>query len=224
MSVGDAPAAPGLVSQYKNLLHHFVHQEGREEASTFWAGCGVVRRAVFLAAGGFDEFRWSRPAIEDIELGYRLRERGAHIRLAKDVQVKHLKHWTFAGLLSSDVRDRALPWARLLLERRSLHADLNIDTTGRLCAAIAWAGVAAAGLAPLAAGWLWWTAAAAAALLVLNGRLYRFFLRRRGTRFTLGAISLHWLYHLYCAAAAGAAAAAHFRRRLSLRAVPMEGP
>jgi len=238
-SYDDAPAAPGFVSQYKNLLHHFVHQHGREAAATFWAGCGVVRRDAFMAAGGFDETRWSRPAIEDIELGYRLRDRGARILLAKDVQVKHLKRWTFAALLRSDLRDRALPWARLLLERgalRSDHADragrassddlgdLNVDPTGRTCAAIAVSGAAAACLAPLAAGWLWVTAAAAAALLVLNRRLYGFFLRRRGALFALGAIPLHWLYHLYCAAAAAIAAAGHLGRRLRLgvRAVRAE--
>lgn len=249
-SYDDAPAAPGCVSQYKNLLHHFVHQHGRETAATFWAGCGVVRRDAFLAAGGFDEVRWPRPAIEDIELGYRLRDRGVRILLAKEVQVKHLKRWTLAALLRSDLRDRALPWARLLLERGSMLsvrsdlpgrsgrvggaggsdladlADLNIDPAGRACAAIAAAGAAAACLAPLGAGWLWVTAAAAAALLVLNRRLYRFFLRRRGPLFALGAVPLHWLYHLYCAAAAVIAAAGHLGRRLGLaaRAAPAEMP
>ncbi len=48
-SYDDAPAAPGLVSQYRNLLHHFVHQQGvfRDEirpAHTFWTGCGMIRR------------------------------------------------------------------------------------------------------------------------------------------------------------------------------------
>jgi hypothetical protein len=288
-SYDDAPAAPGFVSQYKNLLHHFVHQQGREAAATFWAGCGAVRRVTFLAAGGFDEVRWPRPAIEDIELGYRLRDRGARILLAREVQVKHLKRWTFAALLRSDLCDRALPWARLLLERRSLRfdrgeiqvpiagdlgllkaspgsppstldplpvrwnrrvptrrcggegdapspslrgrfvphlADLNVDLNGRACAAIAAAGAAAACLAPvvpLGAGWLWAAAAAAAvALLALNRRLYVFFLRRRGALFALGAISMHWLYHLYCAAAAAVAAAGHLGRRLGARATRAE--
>ena len=43
-SYDDEPGAPNLVSQYRNLLHHFVHQTGRTEASTFWTGCGAVRR------------------------------------------------------------------------------------------------------------------------------------------------------------------------------------
>jgi glycosyltransferase involved in cell wall biosynthesis len=28
------PSGPGLVSRYKNLLHHYIHQHGRPEAST----------------------------------------------------------------------------------------------------------------------------------------------------------------------------------------------
>ena len=69
--------APGLVSQYRNLLHHFVHQQGEFEGDirpvrTFWTGCGMIRREVFLAFGGFDPRLYPRPAIEDIELGYRL--------------------------------------------------------------------------------------------------------------------------------------------------------
>ncbi|MCZ6506425.1 MAG: glycosyltransferase family A protein, partial [Acidobacteria bacterium] len=67
-----SPAATGLVSQFKNLLHHFVHQSGEEQATTFWAGCGVVRRETFLRLGGFDAGRFPRPSIEDIELGYRM--------------------------------------------------------------------------------------------------------------------------------------------------------
>jgi hypothetical protein len=41
------------------------------------------RRAApaFLALGGFDERRYAEPSIEDIELGYRLAERGGRIRL-----------------------------------------------------------------------------------------------------------------------------------------------
>ena len=70
------PDAPGLVSQFRNLLHHFVHQTARETASTFWAGCGAVRREAFERVGGFDE-SWTEPSIEDIELGIQARRGGA---------------------------------------------------------------------------------------------------------------------------------------------------
>lgn len=67
-SYDDRPGNPGFLSQYRNLLHHFVHQQGQEEASTFWAGCGAVRRHVFFEVGGFDK-SYPVPSIEDIELG-----------------------------------------------------------------------------------------------------------------------------------------------------------
>ena len=78
-----APRLQGVVSQYRNLLHHFVHQHGNSEASTFWAGCGAIRRSVFEEMGGFDEQRFPTPSIEDIELGYRLRQAGHRILLDK---------------------------------------------------------------------------------------------------------------------------------------------
>ena len=58
-SYDASPPQPSIVSQYRNLLHHFVHQEGNPEASTFWAGCGAVRRAVFEAVGGLSTPRAS---------------------------------------------------------------------------------------------------------------------------------------------------------------------
>ena len=65
-----------FLSQYKNLVHHFYHHRGKREASTFWSGCGAVRKQAFLDAGGFDVERYTRPSIEDIELGYRLIKAG----------------------------------------------------------------------------------------------------------------------------------------------------
>ena len=132
-SYDDAPAAPGFVSQYKNLLQHYVHQHGREQAATFWAGCGAIRREIFLAAGGFDE-SYTRPSIEDIELGHRLRAAGRRIALDPSVLVKHLKRWTFASMVRSDIFDRALPWTRLIVRSSRLPDDLNLAVSQRLSA------------------------------------------------------------------------------------------
>jgi len=81
-----------------------------------WAGCGAVRRAAFVEVGGFQE-GYLRPSIEDIELGYRLSESGGRIRLAAEVQVRHLKRWTLASIVRTDVWRRGVPWTELLLER-----------------------------------------------------------------------------------------------------------
>ena len=89
-SYDDRPAVPTTVSLYKNLAHHFVHQRSAEDASTFWAGLGAVRRGAFRSSGGFDE-AYARPSIEDVELGYRLKAAGHRIRLVKAAQVDALE-------------------------------------------------------------------------------------------------------------------------------------
>lgn len=130
------PRERNVLSQYKNLFHHFVHQEGAEEASTFWCGCGAIKRSVFLEMGGLDT-RYDRPSIEDIELGVRLRKAGHRIVLRKEIQVTHLKRWTLWGILKSDVRDRALPWTRLILQEGRLPDDLNLRLSQRVSAFLA---------------------------------------------------------------------------------------
>jgi glycosyltransferase involved in cell wall biosynthesis len=116
-SYDDQPAQRDFFSQYKNLVHHFVHQNGKQEAATFWSGCGAIRRKIFLEVGGFDATKYPRPSIEDIELGYRLTSLGYEIRLEKDIQVKHLKRWSFTGLVGTDIRQRAVPWSSLIWTR-----------------------------------------------------------------------------------------------------------
>jgi cellulose synthase/poly-beta-1,6-N-acetylglucosamine synthase-like glycosyltransferase len=208
-SYDDEPAAPGFVSQYKNLLQHYVHQNGCREATTFWSGCGAIRREVFLGAGGFDE-TYTRPSIEDIDFGYRLLEGGRRIALDPSVQVKHLKRWRLAALLRSDVFDRALPWTRLILRSARLPNDLNLSMSQRASGAFV---LAAIGLAGAGAHLEFLPAQLAvlplAAAMLLNVRFYTFLALKRGLAFAAGAIVLHLAYYLYSTLAFTAGAAAH---------------
>jgi glycosyltransferase involved in cell wall biosynthesis len=187
------PESPGIVSQYRNLLHHYVHQTARSDASTFWAGCGVIRRASFLALEGFDT-RYTRPSIEDIELGYRVRAAGGCIRLAKYIQVTHLKRWTFWAMIKTDICDRALPWTALIARTGNMPDDLNVDLASRFSAlcALALVILLPAGCARRRA-WLL-SAIPVAILAACNRGLYAFFLDQRGVRFLCCAVLLHWLY------------------------------
>jgi glycosyltransferase involved in cell wall biosynthesis len=195
-SYDRCPRAPGLVSQYRNLLHHYVHQTGNPEASTFWAGCGAIRRSVFLDIGGFDAERFPR-CIEDIELGQRLYAAGHRIRLDRDLQGTHLKQWRLLSVIRTDVTCRALPWARLILTSRTAANDLNLRLDQRVSAGL----VGLAGIlfvvSPLRAGLLGLAAVALAGVLFLNRRLFAFLRRERGLRFALACVPLHLLYFLY---------------------------
>jgi glycosyltransferase involved in cell wall biosynthesis len=199
-SYDSEPAHRGLLSQYRNLLHHFVHQTSNEAASTFWAGCGAIRCHEFLACGGFDS-AYARPSIEDIELGYRLHAAHAKIRLAKHIQVTHLKRWTMWGILTTDIRDRALPWTALIRRTGHLPNDLNVGWRSRISAVAVFAllGLLGAGRW-FRVAWLM-TTFPVAVLLACNRELYSFFLRRRGPWFAIRAVSLHWLYYAYSAVA-----------------------
>lgn len=139
------PAAPNIMSQFKNLFHHFVHQQANEEASTFWSGCGAVKRSVFLEMGGFDTF-YERPCIEDIELGLRMHKAGHRISVHKDVQVTHLKLWTLWGMLKADIKDRALPWTELIMRERELPNDLNLKLSQRISALLSFGVLGAIGM------------------------------------------------------------------------------
>ena len=129
-SYDDEPDEPDFLSQYRNLFHHFVHQEANEEAFTFWSGCGAIRRSVLADYVGFSE-KYKRPSIEDIELGYRMHADARRMRLDKQLRVKHLKKWSFWGILKMDVLDRGIPWTELILSSHRMHPDLNLRAMQR---------------------------------------------------------------------------------------------
>jgi GT2 family glycosyltransferase len=207
------PAAPGLVSQFRNLLHHHVHNANAGPATTFWAGLGAMRRGTFESSGGFDAERFPHASVEDIELGIRVCAQGGRILLDPEIRGTHLKSWTLAEMLRVDFARRGVPWTRLVLERRAGAAALNLGWRHRLSAT---ACVSAVGCACVgrrrAAG------VALGALVVLNSAFYRLLLRRHGPWGAAGGIALHFLHHLTGAAAAGAAAAGVARRRWTRRA------
>jgi len=191
------PEAQGVVSQYRNLLHHFVHQTGQSEASTFWAGCGAIRHSVFETIGGFDEKRYTTASIEDIELGYRLRNAGFTILLDKSLQGKHLKHWNLFSLLRTDISRRAIPWTRLILETGKIPSDLNLKWGQRVSFGLTALALGFAVLSPMAPRLLVLCGAALLAVLFLNRKLYAFFLRQKGLLFTARCVPLHLLYFVY---------------------------
>ena len=198
-----APRAPGLVSQYRNLLHHRVHAESPGDAETFWAGCGAIRRAVFAAAGEFDE---TMRQLEDIELGYRARALGHRIVLRPEIQGTHLKRWTIGSMIATDLCGRGVTWMRLHLEQRrgGRPGTLNLRPAEKLYTLLTGLAVGAIGLAAARREPAWLLAAAASLLAVLVGNLplFRWFGRERGLWFAVGVVPLRLLYYALNAIAA----------------------
>ena len=197
------PRAPGLVSQYRNLLHHWVHAQGRGDAETFWAGLGALRREAFQAAGEFDE---TMSQLEDIDLGYRLRALGHRIVLRPEIQGTHLKQWTLAGMVRTDLFGRGVTWMRLHLEqgRRGRPGTLNLRPAEKLYTLLTLAAAVVLIVAPVTGDWRWLIAAAPCLGLVLAGNLplFRWFAHERGLRFAALVIPLRLLYYMLNAIAA----------------------
>jgi len=190
----DEPTDQGFFSQCRNLAHSFIHQRSRREAHTFWAGLGAVRKSVFDAVGGFDE-RFTHPSVEDIDLGYRIRQAGFRIVLDPEAQGTHLKHWTLWASVVSDIRDRGVPWTQLLNRYHAMRNDLNLAVHYRWAIVLTYAlvlclvgalvqPVLLLPVLPLVAA-LWWS----------DRPYYRFFVRRRGLGFALAWFPFHILHH-----------------------------
>lgn len=200
------PAGHQLLSRYRNLLHRYVHVHGAGPAETFWAGLGGVRRDRFLAVGGFDATAYPRPSIEDIELGYRLREAGCEIVLDPRIEATHLKCWTFRSMARTDFTHRALPWMRLLLERRGrIRSSLNIGRIERARVALAGMALVATPLGlvagvPYAA---WFSLACLGVVLLGSLPLIVWLGSAAGLRLAAVAIPLQGWYYLSNAVAAG---------------------
>ena len=114
-------------------------------------------------------------------------------------QDRHLKPWTWTGILKTDVFRRALPWSRLIAERREFPPDLNLGWSQRVCGLAVVAAMTAAVVGPLARPSWWWLSVAPLAVLVvvsLNLALYRFFVRLRGLVFAVRVVPMHLLYYL----------------------------
>jgi glycosyltransferase involved in cell wall biosynthesis len=193
-----APPARGLVSQYRNLLHHYIHSREEGDAETFWAGLGAVRADAFRRVGGFDAQRYPRPQIEDVELGSRLRGLGYRILLCPDIQGTHLKRWTLRGMIVTDVRDRGIPWMRLLRQRPALSGTLNLRAVEKAYTALAALGSASLLAALLSLDRIWLVPAAASFGVILGGNvpLLVWFARERGWWFALRIIPLRLLYYV----------------------------
>jgi hypothetical protein len=199
-SYDDRPAAAGVVSRFRNLLHHHTHTCQPGPACTFWAGCGAVRRERFLALGGFDAKAYHHPCIEDIELGLRLHDDGGKILLDPTIQGTHHKRWTLSLMVRTDIQQRAIPWSRLLLSRRQIPPTLNLSISARISAGLSLVVPLALAATTLPMLNPWPALIAIGALMVillLNRSFLGLLLRQGGIMLAAPGAALQLLYLIY---------------------------
>ena len=196
-SYDDNPRSKRLPALYANLRHHFVHQSGRREATTFWSGIGLMKADVFREFGGYDDVLFKHPSIEDVELGMRLINAGRRIRLVPEAQGTHWKDWTLWRVWHTDVVRRALPWCRLIADGQLAEPDLNLARKERILALLA-LGVPATLVAGIFVHIIWIATAVLLALYVAgNMPFVRLLAKRMNPLQLIGAVAMHLCYHIY---------------------------
>lgn len=208
----ETPAA-GFASQFKNLCWHYLSMSQTGNYSAFWSAILIIRRQVFLQAGGFNERFQS--TLEDVEFGMRLAQRGVKFRIDPRLQGIHLKEFTFWSLLRSDF-GRVYTLACLLLLKSKEETQLykkSIGVKGFLSSCVPGLVVLGLLLSPLSLYFLLLAMASLGLYLFACYPMLHFFFRERGKLFGLGAGALLFLEMLV---AQGAGMLAYGRHRLGL--------
>ena len=197
-----------FVSRYKNLLHHYTHQTSNEEASTFCGGLGAIRRDAFFEVGGFNP---SWRYMEDVEIGYRLQRAGHRLWLNKRLQSTHLKRYTLAGLIRSDVTGRAIPWTRIMLEARIFQNDLNTRSHNVASVPLSFLLL---GLIARPGVWTLLDVPLVMIFLALNRGFLEFCRHERSAGFAARAAVMCWFGYLYSGVGAGIGVLSYLRYAL----------
>src|SRR5262249_57136528 len=137
-----------------------------------------------------------RPAGEDIELGYRWRAAGGRILLDRKLQGPHLKRWTLAAMMRTDVSSRAVPWARLVLAKDRVPNELNLGASQRMSASLTILALVGAVLAFWRPVLFLLVAVALLMVATINRRFYRLLWRRGGGPPAAARFALPFLYFL----------------------------
>jgi hypothetical protein len=148
----------------------------------------------------FDEQRFSRPEMEDVELGYRMRDAGLRIVLDAKVQCTHRKRWTLLSMIRSDFARRGVPWTKLLLDRGEFFRPRGLSLGKResigVFSAPVWLASTVVGaltgrLAPFVLA-----AVALAIFLASSSRLIAWLAHIKGNAFAIAAVPLHLIYNI----------------------------
>ena len=123
------------------------------------------------------------------------------MRLDPELHVTHLKRWTIASVIHTDITCRALPWSRLILEAGKMPDDLNVSSRERVKAIFAFLSIAlmTIGIATLTQAWypgLWLALTGLVLPFAFGLDLFAFFARRAGFLFAAEALCFHQV-HLF---------------------------
>lgn len=191
--------APNFASRYWNLLVCFGERRHAGECAQFGPSYAAVRRNAFLAAGMYDEWRFTTGCLESVELGERILRAGNSVILSSELSVTQLKRWEFRSVCQevwerSRLLARSLGFLRMKAAAPSEVVFTLIRALTPAIALIATLMLAAAFVPPPQIGTK--IGAAIFALLLSGLPINRFYAKARGFRFALVSAPLHIVVQL----------------------------
>ena len=191
-SYDDHPGEPGVVSQYRNLLHHHTHKTHGDKATHFWTGIGAVRRSVFEELGGLDTTRWARD-MEDVEFGHRLVDSGRTIEVVPEITGTHHKRFTVRSMIRVDMRNRAIPWTHLMMSDGFRIDSFVVSPVQVLSGLFVAVMLLALVVTPFVLKAAWVALGSLVAFVAVNASLWHTLASARGLAFALLCVPLHLL-------------------------------
>jgi GT2 family glycosyltransferase len=177
-------ASQGFFTNYKNLSACYLYRITETQSPFLHTPIFCIRRTILEGAGGFDQ-RLTHG--EDFRLGAQLGSRGFRFIIDRQVNGRHLKRYSFSGILREDWRRvRQLASIRLPLEERRF--SYRAHRWNRLISVVLpGAAATCALLAVLDRRFLAISAVLAFGFFLLNLRFLYYCGRLRGTWFALQA-------------------------------------
>jgi len=93
----------GFCSQYKNLWMRYTYLRLQGTFPPFYSSVASIKKTVFEKTEGFLE-KYRKPDIEDTDFGNHLFECGCVVRLCPEVEVVHVKEYSFLQLVTTNLR------------------------------------------------------------------------------------------------------------------------
>lgn len=160
-------SAGGILSDFTTLYSSFNYRSSRHGPSHFSSQGALVSREEFLQVGGFDE-RFRAATVEDIELGFRLREAGIPVSADPEALVIHNSRYTPGRFVRNYVR-KGFDFGWVLRQQRTGTVGGGYGSLSDVVSVALLGAIVLAALASMA-GLPAWSCGVPAAALVIHWR------------------------------------------------------
>lgn len=96
------PEQKGIMTRYKNLWIRFSYLQSQKKIDWIFGAVSAIKTDVFKSMGGFNTNLQAKNGVDDLEFGKRLIAGGYKIILNKEVEVDHLKEFTFKSFVKNE--------------------------------------------------------------------------------------------------------------------------